>query len=470
MRKQSTPHQAHSYLHHGLAHMSSHSPLPPGGKALQMRGAWESKAGRASSSVLCCASDESSGDIEWRDFEEARALARRLGLESRKDWVELCMNRERPQDIPVDPALIYGGEGGLWKGWPDFLGYEVRGRGSRWWGWRSFEEARGFVWTLGLKSQKEWHEWSKSRERPVDMPSNPDIVYDEEGWLSWPDFLGYEAVVWRSFEEARVYARGLGFKSRMDWRAWSKSGERPDDIPARPDHVYKGKGWKSYGDFLGYNEGNAPGEWRSFEEARDYASSLKLKSQREWKEWSKSGERPQDIPSHPERVYKHAGWKSWPDFLGYPPRRNAKTRSTTKKRSFTEARDYARNLSLESVREWEGWSKSGKRPPDIPSHPELVYKGKGWKSWGDFLGYDEGYVAGDWRSFEEARDYASRLKLKSQREWKEWSESGKRPQDIPSNPNIVYKGKGWKSWGDFLGYQFQNRGRSRPQKRRSDHN
>ena len=116
------------------------------------------------------------------------------------------------------------------------------------------------------------------------------------------------------------------------------------------------------------------------------------------------------------------------------------------------------------------WSKSGERPPDIPSHPELVYKGKGWKSWGDFLGYDVGNVAGEWRSFEEARDHVRILKLGSAREWKEWSQSGERPHDIPSHPNIVYKGKGWKDWSDFLGYQFQNRGRSRTPKRRSDHN
>ena len=541
MRKRSTPHQAQAYLHQGLlAHMSSHSPLPPGGKT-RMRGAWESKAGRALSCVLCIASDESSRDIEWRDFEKARALARSLGLESRKDWVEWCMSRERPQDIPVDPALIYGGEGGPWRGWPDFLGYELQGRRSRWGGWRSFEEARGFVWTLGLKSKRKWREWSKSGERPDDIPSTPEEVYEEEGWLSWPDFLGYESVVWRSFEEARNYARGLGIKSKKEWKEWSKSGERPSDIPSNPDQVYKDKGWQSLGDFLGFDEGYDAGEWRSFEEARDYVRSLKLKSWKEWQEWSKSGERPPDIHSSPDREYKGKGWKSWPDFLGYQPQRDVKTHSTAKKRSFTEARDYARSLGLKSQKEWkewsksgerpldirshpeevyndEGWlswgdylgyqigrgakarsatkkhsftqardyvrsiglksqkewrerSKSGERPPDIPSDPDRVYKDKGWLSWGDFLGYDEGYDAGaEWRSYEDARDYVRSLELGSAREWWEWGKSGERPQDIPANPDRVYKGKGWKSLGNFLGYRFQFRGRPRAPKRRPGHN
>ena len=339
-----------------------------------MGGAWERKAGRASSSVLCSASDESSGDIEWRDFEEARALARSLGLHLRKDWVEWCMSKERPRDIPVDPALIYGGEGGPWKGWPDFLGYGLQGRGSRWWGWRSFEEARGFVWSLGLKSQKEWREWSKSGERPDDIPSRPDRVYNEEGWMSWPDFLGYESVVWRSFEDARNYARSLGLKSWKEWWEWSKSGKRPPDIPSNPHKVYDKEGWLSWPDFLGYESV----VWRSFVESRRYVWTLGLKSSREWREWSKSGERPPDIPSRPDEVYDEEGWLSWPDFLGY---------ESVVWRSFEEARDYARSLGLKSAKEWREWSKSGERPPDIPSHPETVYKGKGWKDWSDFLGY-----------------------------------------------------------------------------------
>ena len=452
MRKRSTAHQAQTYSHQGLARMSSDSLQPPGGMIQMTRALRESKAGRASSRVLCSESDESSGDIEWRDFEEARALARSLGLESGADWMEWCMGRERPQDVPVDPALIYGGEGGPWKGWPDFLGYALQGSRVR--GWRSFEEARGFARSLGLESSTEWQEWRKSGERPADIPSNPNIVYKEEGWLSWGDFLGYEAVVWLPFDEARDYARRLGLKSHEEWREWRKSGKRPPDIPSNPDKVYKGKGWKSYGDFLGFNEGYVPKEWRSFDEARDYARRLGLKSQKKWKEWSKSGERPPDIPSHPNEAYEEEGWLSWGDFLGYRPGHIAEKHSTIKKCSFTEARNFARSLGLKSKAEWEEWRKSGKRPSDICSRPDQVYKGKGWKSWGDFLGFDEGYDAGaEWRPFEEARDYARSLGLESQKEWRERSKSGQRPPDIPSGPDRVYKNEGWKSWPDFLGYR-----------------
>ena len=119
-----------------------------------------------------------------------------------------------------------------------------------------------------------------------------------------------------------------------------------------------------------------------------------------------------------------------------------------------------RRLGLKSKKEWREWIKSGQRPSDIYSNPDRGYKGKGWLSWGDLLGFDEGYDAGaEWRSFEEARDFVRSLKLKSVREWHEWSQSDDKPPDIPATPQEVYKGKGWKTWGDFLGYRFQFRGR-----------
>ena len=371
--------------------MSSLSPLPPGGTTWT-GGSWESKAGRAPSRALSSASG-TSGDIDWGTFEEARAFARSLGLESRKDWIEWVMSRDQPQDIPVDPSLIYGEEGGPWQGWPDFLGYELRGRCSRSRGWRSFEEARRFVWGLGLKSVKEWWEWSKSGLRPHDIPSAPDQVYEEEGWLSYGDYLGCVAVEMRPFEEARDYARSLGLNSEKEWKEWSKSGLRPLDIPSTPDQLFKDKGWLSYGDFLGYKEGYVPGEWRTFEDARDFVSSLELKSKEEWYEWRKSDQKPHDIPSNPDYLYKEEGWLSYGDFLGYRPGHVARKRTTAKKRSFTEARDYVRRLGLKSQIEWKDLSKSDQKPHDIPSRPDQIYKEEGWLSYGDFLGYRPGHVA-----------------------------------------------------------------------------
>jgi hypothetical protein len=36
------------------------------------------------------------------------------------------------------------------------------------------------------------------------------------------------------FKKARSFVRGLGLKSQSEWYAYSKSGQRPEDIPSNP--------------------------------------------------------------------------------------------------------------------------------------------------------------------------------------------------------------------------------------------
>ena len=175
--------------------------------------------------------------------------------------------------------------------------------------YRPFEEAREFVRTLGLKNRKEWYEYSKSGKRPKDIHSSPYQIYKGKGWNGWRDFLGIRKREYRQFEEAREFARSLGLKSSTKWKELHRSGKIPEDIPSRPNYVYKGKGWNGWRDFLGIRT-TAPQnmEYRPFEEAREFVRTLGLKNGKEWYEYCKSGKKPEDIPGTPHRVYKGKGW------------------------------------------------------------------------------------------------------------------------------------------------------------------
>ena len=62
---------------------------------------------------------------------------------------------------------------------------------------------------------------------------------------------------------------------------------------------------------------------RPFMAARAFVWKLKLKSQKEGYEWSKSGMlRPPNIPGNPHKVYGDE-FISFPNFLGYAPTRGA---------------------------------------------------------------------------------------------------------------------------------------------------
>ncbi len=53
------------------------------------------------------------------------------------------------------------------------------------------------------------------------------------------------------FEEARSFARSLGFSNWADWCRWRQSGERPANIPANPASFYRGK-FLGSADWLAY--------------------------------------------------------------------------------------------------------------------------------------------------------------------------------------------------------------------------
>ncbi len=125
---------------------------------------------------------------------------------------------------------------------------------------------------------------------------------------------------YRSFKKARAFVRGLGLKSAGEWRAYIKSGMKPDDIPVAPHHVYTNDGWAGWSDWLAANAMAAhlsQYRYRSFKKARALARELGLVSSSEWRAYSRSGKKPNDIPANPQTTYAEAGWAGWGDWLGH---------------------------------------------------------------------------------------------------------------------------------------------------------
>lgn len=70
----------------------------------------------------------------------------------------------------------------------------------------------------------------------------------------------------------------------------------------------------------------------------------------------------------------------------------------------------------------------------------------------DWLGTGRKRRGIPWRSFKHTRAYVRELKLKSSTEWHAYCKSGKKPNDIPSNPQQAYAQSGWSGMGDWLGH------------------
>ena len=108
----------------------------------------------------------------------------------------------------------------------------------------------------------------------------------------------------------------------------------------------------------------AKGNYLSFAVARAIVRKLKLRSNKEWKAWSKSGQRPSNIPSNPHQVYRDDGWISMPDWLGYGSSGGGGSQSSSSS-SATKA-------SLRKKKRKRSQAPSAPQDPGPPPRPPLA--------------------------------------------------------------------------------------------------
>ena len=270
------------------------------------------------------------------------------------------------------------------------------------------EEAREYARSLKLSSSIKWNEFCKSPDFPNNVPKRPENFYKNEGWQGYSDWLGNSHGRYLmkgkgrlSFEEARKYVRELKISGLNGWIAYCKSGKRPANIPASPHTAYRDE-WKGYGDWTGTGKVRHT-KFLSFKEAREYARSLNLYSSSSWDKFTKSNERPSNIPANPEMTYKKdwEGWKNWlkksdDSFTEHLVPVETKVSSEldsaiknlkNKYLSYEKAREYVRTLNIKGQKEWIEYVQSGKKAIDIPAQPEKYYaKTAEWTNWYDWLG------------------------------------------------------------------------------------
>ena len=394
----------------------------------------------------------------FMSFEEARTFVRALKLQSSKEWTQYLRGElphlpPRPINLPSNPAAKYREE---YQGIGHFLGLKGYARFRK--HYLPLEEARKFVQNLKLKSVNEWLAYARGDlrdtkgERPDNIPPNPYTYYRDRGWAGFPDFLGNKPeITYMSHAEARELVKSLNLNTWKELQAHLKKHNIPN-MPNNPEAYYRRHSttWAGREDFLGKEKRN----FLSLSQARKLVKSFKFKSVEEFQAHMKNQAIP-GIPLAPDSYYKdkNRGWAGWPDFL---------SKKTNSYLSFSEARELVRGYGLTSVRAWRDYIKKN-TIPNVPRDALGYYsqKNRGWTSWTDFLNLP----VVEYATFLQAREFARSLKLKSTNEWQDFiqgklkSTKGIRPNIIPRNPYIYYKGKkrGWTNWQDFLGIKKKKR-------------
>jgi len=184
---------------------------------------------------------------EWLPFEEAKAYVQSLRLRNIKEWKKYAKSKQKPKNIPSCPYVTYKEE---WTDWNNWLGTNNKQHNKV--EWLPFEEARTYAQSLGLKNAKEWEKYCTSVKKPNNIPYDPPNAYKDE-WRGWSDWLGkitYNRRNRMSFEDARSYVQSLRLTDSKGWWEYCVSGDKPYNIPTRPDRSYQ-KEWTNWSDWIG---------------------------------------------------------------------------------------------------------------------------------------------------------------------------------------------------------------------------
>lgn len=137
-----------------------------------------------------------------------------------------------------------------------------------------------------------------------------------------------------------------------------------------------------------------PSSNHDFETARRIVRAECLNSVTEYAKWWQHN-RPAMLPKRPDRAYRWKDWTSWNDFLGVNNHFAGDVHRNFL--PYSEAKLFVHKLKIQTQQDWRKFCASGKRPDNIPAHPELTYgkdnkKNKNlppeelWHSWEDWTG------------------------------------------------------------------------------------
>ena len=425
-------------------------------------------------------------------FKQALEYARSLKLKNEKGWVAWYKSKERPSNIPSAPHKIYKHDG--WQGLRHWLGTGTRVGGSdrtakakdgapkanasdakdgavadgsqkAYRRFLPFKQALEYARSLNLKGQAAWVMWTKSKDRPSNIPSAPHIIYKHDGWQGVKHWLG---------TGTRVGGKDGTPKAKGGKDGTPKAKDGKDGTPKAKD---------------GTPNDGTDNRFLPFKQALEYACSLKLKGKSAWQTWSNSEDRPANIPSTPHATYRHEGWQGYGHWLGTGNRRTPKDGAPKGKASggkgdtpkdgtpkanasdakndvvadvsqktqprflpFEKALEYARSLELNGSKEWAEWCKVGARPVNIPTNPQKTYKHDGWQGYAHWLDTDNFQARKEeYLPFADALLYARSLEFKTPKEWEAWCKTDARPSTMPTHPRRTYKHDGWQDIQHWLG-------------------
>ena len=181
-----------------------------------------------------------------------------------------------------------------------------------------FETAAAYLVQIGIDKIQDFKLMVKNRELPPVIPRDPDAFYEE--YIGWRDFMdvgknyiaenGEFTLVLPTYKALKKRVVELEIVTKKEYKESVKSGVLGDLAPLHPDKAFldEFEGWSLF--LVRYKSD----KYLSFEQVRQFARDMDIKSSTQWVEMCRKGQRPANIPAWPERHYRDK-WMGWMNFL-----------------------------------------------------------------------------------------------------------------------------------------------------------
>ena len=175
------------------------------------------------------------------DYNQAKEYISKALLKGYKEFYkwrdgELVKEVVYVSTIPPYPINYYRAKNRGWNGWDDFLSVPINKPGIRNGEEVSFDDCREYIMEFGLKNQKDYNKWAKTK-RPKWFPSNPDKFFTDD-YKGLNHFIGvYTYKLYDSqllpYEKVVEFVLDSGVRNGAEWLKYFDSNPVPFGIPKK---------------------------------------------------------------------------------------------------------------------------------------------------------------------------------------------------------------------------------------------
>lgn len=314
----------------------------------------------------------------------------------------------------------------------------------------SYNELKLKVKEFNIKSKIEYFKIYKKLmgDNGIKAPMNPNKFHNyKHEWDGWDEFLDKNK--YYSYQELKVIVNNVGIKSNKEYlkRYKELTNEHGVKAPDKPYRFYKGE-WSNWYDFIPERitkKQKNSNKYYKFEDLKEIVRKNKIyTSFQYWDKYKTLSSNGLEAPCNPY-IYYGDECNSWKDLL------YSENRSTRYFIEYEELKRIVQSLNIKTQEEYRKKYKDiiNKNGLKAPAQPETIYSESEWVGYGEFLG--TGVISPinrEFLDFENARAWVRALNLKCCSDWEILKNL---PKNIPRNPRIVYKNKGWVNKFDWLG-------------------